>query len=108
MQGREQRIEAYVQMHRKSPLAAFLLALAFGPLGFAYASLSGTLTCLIIAALAWLVVPWSIVMLLLLLLWVICVLLAPFAALEANRKLATSAELLAAPDPRGLHSSSGM
>lgn len=90
MSTRAQRIDDYVKTNRKSIPGALVLAILFGPVGQLYAStLGGSIAILI--SLGFAVTAPALI----LLVWLICVLTAPLAASEYNKRLRTKAELLA-------------
>jgi hypothetical protein len=77
--------------NKKSVAGTFLLAVLFGPIGQLYASpLGGSIAILISLGLA------AINPALVLIVWFVCILTAPIAAHEYNRRLKSKAELIAA------------
>lgn len=87
---REERIDAYVDAEKKSPTAAFLLALLIGPLGYLYVSVGSGLSAILLAIGLALLHPGLVVIV-----WLMCVIAAPFEIVSRNKKLRAKAELMA-------------
>ena len=88
--ARQQRIDNYLKNNRKRVILALVLTILLGPLGLMYVSVVGGVVFLISAIL--LDSP------LVLLVWVLTVLFAPFLAVAHNRKMRAYAELIARDD----------
>ncbi len=88
--ARQQRIDNHLKKNRKSTFLALVLTILLGPLGLMYVSVVGGAVFLILAIL--LGFP------LVLLVWVLTVLFAPFLTMAHNRKMHTYAELIAGGD----------
>lgn len=86
-----ERIADYVRAREKSPAAAFVLALVFGPLGSLYAGTRHGVT-MILAALVFGAVTGGVGALIV---WVVAIFAAPGAASEHNERVRTEALLLA-------------
>jgi O-antigen ligase len=87
----EQRIAAYVAARAKSPAAAFVLALVFGPLGSLYAGTRHGLIMIAAALVLGAVTGGAGA----LVVWVVAIFAAPGAASEHNERVRTEALLLA-------------
>lgn len=83
---RRQRIEDYIDAHRKSPVAGAVYALVFGPLGCIYSSPKSTFFALIAAVALGLTYPPLIAVV-----WLACVLMAPSQVRAYNARVRRSA-----------------
>ena len=84
---REERIEQYMEEHRKSVAGALVLTFFFGPLGFLYVS-----------------IPWGVVLILASLglaiispmvpgvIWLVCIIASPFGVADHNKMVWLRAE----------------
>jgi len=90
---RQQRIDAYMANHSKSPITAFLLAFLFGPLGYLYTSLmGGFFLVLLTIGLALLIDPVVTVVP-----WLLGIVAAPIETYSVNKKRRSEADLMAGP-----------
>jgi cation transporter-like permease len=87
---RERRIDAYVSTHGKSVILALLLAILAGPIGYFYVSALGGAVLTLLALFAAAAHPGLVIGV-----WGIAVLSAPFGAIDYNYKLRAKADLLA-------------
>lgn len=87
---REKRVRDYVEENRKSLVAAILITVLLGPLGYLYVSVVGGAFAILLAlGVASFAPP------LLVFVWGLCVLAAPFEVIGQNRRLQKKAELIA-------------
>lgn len=85
---REARIDAYVEANKKSPILALGLAILLGPIGYLYTSvLSGAIAILL--TIATVGIPHLTIVI-----WLACVVAAPFETASVNKKLRIKAELM--------------
>ena len=84
--SRRQRINEYIDAHRKSPVAGAVYALIYGPFGCLYTNPASTVIALIVAFGLGLIY-WPLVALV----WVGCVIMAPFQVRAYNAKIRRSA-----------------
>lgn len=89
LSDRDRKLKAYMAANRRSPTAAFVLALLFGPVGFLYASAVGGVIMILVAFGLGTVSP-----VLALAVWLVAVLFAPSTASAYNAKVRAQAELM--------------
>ena len=87
---RQERIDQYVKMSRKSVVVAIVLAVLFGPIGYLYASVVGGVILILLAVILAMSTPSLVVIA-----WVLSVLFAPFGVTAYNRRKRAEAELMA-------------
>lgn len=80
--SRQQRIREYVKASSKSPVIAVIYSLIYGPFGCLYTNPKSTVIALI-AVVALGLVYWPLIAVV----WVTCVLVAPFQVKAYNAKL---------------------
>ena len=80
--SRQQRITEYVKASSKSPVTAVIYSLIYGPFGCLYTNPKSTVIA-VIAAVALGLVYWPLIAVV----WVTCVLVAPFQVKAYNAKL---------------------
>jgi len=79
---RRQKIKDYIDATSKSPVAGVIYALFFGPLGCAYANPRSTVVALLLAVAVGLIY-WPLIALI----WIGCVVMAPFQVRAYNHKV---------------------
>lgn len=84
--SRRQRISEYIDAHRKSPVAGTVYALIYGPFGCIYTNPSSAVIALLVA-LALGLIHWPLIGLV----WVACVIMAPYQVRAYNAKVRRSA-----------------
>jgi hypothetical protein len=83
---RRQKIEDYIDASRKSPVAGAIYALVYGPLGCIYASPKSAFIALL-AAVALGLIYWPLIGLV----WLGCVVIAPYQVRAYNARVRRSA-----------------
>lgn len=86
---RRQKIRDFIEANSKSQTTGALYALIYGPFGLLYSNTKLTFLCIVLA-IGLGIVYWPLIGLL----WMACVILAPFQVRSYNRKIRRSARFL--------------